>query len=39
MLMNINEGLVDRKKVERAMDSGQCSSSATKYLCDLVLNG
>lgn len=39
MLMNINEGFVDRKKVERAMDSGWFPSSATKYLCDLMLNG
>lgn len=40
MRVHINEGFVDRKTVESVLDSGQCSSSATKYvrsLCYLVI--
>lgn len=37
--MNINEGFCGQEKVERVLDSGQSSSSATKRLCDLVLDG
>lgn len=36
MLIHRNEGFREQEEVERALDSGLSSSSATKCLCDFV---